>query len=375
MAKRDYYEVLGVPKTATDQEIKKAYRTLAKKYHPDVNKNHNAEEKFKEINEAAEILLDADKRKRYDQFGHAGVEGQAGGFGGFGNFEDFFSDIFGGGFGGGFSGFDSFFGQQNTSHQNRRQQTRRGEDIILDVVLNFKELMFGVDKTTTLNLLTQCQLCHGVGAENPQDVHTCQRCKGSGAIITMQHMGPLSFQSQQTCPDCRGAGKTFTNKCKECRGAGYYQAKTEVHLPIPKSLRPGQQLMLDGQGHWSTSQGPRGNIYVNVKLKESNVFKISGTSDIIMKFNLSYLDAILGNEIVVPTYDGDVKIKVPKGISTDEYITIKDKGLYKEAYSNKRGDLKLWIKIVVPTSVDKKVKAQLEEVEKDSHFQVKNILE
>ncbi|AVP49209.1 molecular chaperone DnaJ [Williamsoniiplasma luminosum] len=372
MAKRDYYEVLGVSKTATDQEIKKAYRTLAKKYHPDMNKQANAEDKFKEVNEAAEILLDKEKRQRYDQFGHAGVEGQAGGFGGFGNFDDFFSNMFGGGQS--FSGFSSFFGQDQ--HQsNQRQRPRRGEDVVIDVGLNYKELIFGVDKIVSLNLLTQCQKCHGHGSENPKDVHTCKRCKGQGTVVTLQHMGPLSFQSQQVCPDCHGAGKIITNKCKECRGGGYYHAKTEVHLPIPKGLRPGQQLKLEGEGHWSSNQGPRGNIYVNVKLKESHQFKISGASDLIMEYNLSYLDAILGNEIIVKTYDGELKIKVPKGISTDEYITIKDKGLFKDPYSHKRGDLKLWIKIAVPTSVDKITKQKLEEIEKDSHFTVKNILD
>lgn len=371
--KRDYYEVLGVSKTASDQEIKKAYRTLAKKYHPDMNKAPDAEAKFKEVNEAAEVLLDAQKRARYDQFGFAGVDGQTGGFGGFGNFEDFFNNMAGDG---GSSFFSDFFGEVfgGGRQQQGSRQNQRGEDIVLDIELNYQELIFGVDKKVRLDLVTECTTCHGLGAVNPQDVMTCARCGGRGVVIATQQLGPLSFQSQETCPDCRGQGKIFKNKCNDCRGQGYYMAKHDLVLPIPHGLRPGQQMMIKGQGHASTNGGVKGNIYLNIHLKKSSIFTFSD-SDLIMEYQLSYLDALLGREINVETYDGVVRLKVPKGINTGEYLTIRDHGLFKTPTNHKRGDLKLLIKIVVPTNLDKETKKKLEEIAKATDFEPKNKLD
>ncbi|ATZ18806.1 molecular chaperone DnaJ [Williamsoniiplasma somnilux] len=372
MAKRDYYEILGLSKNADETEIKKAYRNLAKKYHPDVNKGHDAEEKFKEVNEAAQILLDKDKRAMYDKLGHAGVDGQSGfGGSGFGGFEDFFSSA--GGFG---DIFGSMFGGTGQSSSSRRNYgPSRGEDIVVDVQLNFKELMFGVDKIIKTKLLTKCKTCDGIGAPNKNDVKTCGQCGGSGSIMTTQRMGPLSFQSQAKCPNCNGAGKTFANKCRDCSGHGYKFETQEITLPIPKGTRPGQQLMMSGAGHASEDGGPNGNIYINVGIIKSNIFSISGSSDLIMNYNISYLDAILGNEITIETYDGIIKMKVPKGINSGEYITIKDKGLHKDSHSHKRGDLKLKVNIVVPSSASKEVKEKLEEINNKDEFKAKNKLE
>ncbi|WP_026389744.1 molecular chaperone DnaJ [[Acholeplasma] multilocale] len=364
--KRDYYEVLGVSKTATEQEIKKAYRSLAKQYHPDMNKAPDAEEKFKEVNEAASVLMDPEKRQRYDQFGHAGVDGQAGGFGGFGGFEDFF-----GGAGGGFADmFGDFFG----GGQQRRGPSR-GEDIVLQTTLSFKELIFGVEKEISLNLLTKCATCNGVGAANPNDVHTCNRCGGSGQVLTQQSMGPIKFQSQAACPDCNGQGKTFTNKCHDCAGHGLHMKKKDIIVPIPQGMRPGQQMVMQGYGHASENGGPSGNIYINVNVADSKMFSISGTRDLLMKYNISYLDAILGNTITIDTYDGPMKLKVPKGINSGETIKVPGKGLYKDTKSSKRGDLIISVNISVPVSVSKEEKEILEKINKETNFKVRNILD
>ncbi|ATZ16403.1 molecular chaperone DnaJ [Entomoplasma freundtii] len=375
-AKRDYYEVLGVPKTATEQEIKKAYRALAKKYHPDVNKSPDAEEKFKEINEASEVLLDSKKRDRYDRFGHAGVEGQAG-FGGFGNFEDLFKNM--SGMGGRSSSFSDIFGEmfgEGPSNRSGFQNQRPipGEDLVLDIELTWKELIFGTTKQVSLDLLTKCQTCHGQGAENPKDVMICPECHGAGQVVMDQQLGPFAFQSQQTCPECHGTGKIFTNKCHSCHGDSYYVTRRDVTLDIPKGLRPGQQLMISGAGHDSPYGGPKGNIYLNIHVKESLIFKISG-NDLIMKYNLSYLDAILGHDIIVETYDGPLRIKVPQGTNSGEYITIRDRGLYKNINSHHRGDLKLLINIVVPNLVDRKTRKILEEIAQDTTFKIVNKLD
>ncbi|WP_031542946.1 molecular chaperone DnaJ [Mesoplasma photuris] len=369
--KRDYYEVLGVSKTATEQEIKKAYRSLAKKYHPDVNKAADAETKFKEINEAASILMDADKRSRYDQFGHAGMEGSGQGAGGFGGFEDFFSNM------GGQQG-NSFFGDMfgDMFGGNRgRQRNINGEDVVIEMTLSFKELIYGVDREIKLNLLSKCDTCDGIGAKNPNDVKTCSQCGGHGFVNVTQQMGPLSFQSQQQCSKCRGLGKEILNKCITCNGRGTHIKSKTIDVPIPHGLRPNQQLVLQGYGHASTLGGNPGNVYVNIKLAQSKVFSLSGSSDLLMKYNISYLDAILGNDILIETFEGLVKMKVPKGINSGEKIRIPNKGLYKDSRSSRRGDLIVEINISVPTSISKKERKLLEEIELETDFKIKNSLE
>ncbi|AUF83634.1 molecular chaperone DnaJ [Mesoplasma syrphidae] len=363
--KRDYYEVLGVSKTATEQEIKKAYRTLAKQYHPDVNKAQDAEEKFKEINEAASILLDAEKREKYDRFGHAGVDGQAGS--GFSGFEDFF--------GGGSSFFGDMFGDMFGTNQQQRRGPARGEDIVIELTLNFKELMFGANREVTLNLLTKCQLCNGIGAPNASDIHTCQRCGGKGTILSHQQMGPFQFQSQATCPECRGMGKRIDNKCRDCNGHGKTKRKRSIDIPVPRGMRPGQQMILQGYGHACETEGPNGNIYVNIKVASSKTFSILGSSDVLMRYNISYLDAILGNQITIDTYEGQIKVKVPKGINSGEKIKVPNRGLYKDTKHEKRGDLVIQVNIAVPTSISKKEKELFEKIEQETDFKTRNILE
>lgn len=369
MAKKDYYEVLGVAKSSSEQEIKSAYRKLAKQYHPDVNKASNAEEKFKEINEAASILLDKDKRAKYDQFGHAafdqnGFGGQSGGFSGF---NDFFSNMGGMDFG---DIFSDLFG----SNQSRAssQRSSKGQDIGIDITLTMKELLFGVDKNVKLNLIKKCHKCNGVGTENPNDVHTCSKCRGAGQIIVNKQMGPFQVQNQVTCDACSGLGKQIKNRCKNCNGKGIEKVSENVEIPLPHGLRPGQQIMMRGAGHTSYENGVNGDLYITINVKQPKAFEFTRSNDLIMHYNISYLDAILGNDINIETLDGLVKLKVPKGINSGEVIKVHNKGLFKNQSSDKRGDLIIKINISIPTSVSKEEKKLLTDVENLSSFKPKN---
>ncbi|AGJ90852.1 molecular chaperone DnaJ [Mycoplasma putrefaciens] len=363
MAKRDYYEVLGVSKQASEQEIKKAYRKLAKQYHPDLNKSPDAEEKFKEINEAAEVLLDKDKKARYDQFGHAGVNGSAG-FNGFSGFEDIFSQMNSGA--GSFFGdiFNDFFGSQRSTYQ----RAVKGESVKVEMYLSFKEFLFGVDKILELRLLSNCLACHGSGAMTLNDIVQCQRCYGSGQINIQRNMGILQFQQSATCPDCHGEGKIIKNKCKECNGKGHYYAKQKIEVNIPKGIRPGQQIKLANKAHASLNGGANGDLYIDILLKESKVFEIINNVDLKMIWNVSYIDAILGNEISIKTLDGDVKVKLPKGINSKETIRISNKGLFKQINKDKRGDLFIEINIAVPRTLSKVEKELIESLSKTNCF-------
>ncbi|ATZ18098.1 molecular chaperone DnaJ [Mesoplasma melaleucae] len=373
MAKRDYYKILGVSKTATEQEIKSAYRKLAKKYHPDVNKESGAEEKFKEVNEAASVLLDADKRTKYDQFGHAAFDGSSGfGGSGFGGFEDFFSNMGGGmDFGDIFS--DLFGGRRG--HSSRRGP-QKGQDVGLEITLTYRELIFGVSKKTVLNLIRQCQTCNGVGAENSNDVHICTKCNGAGQIIVNKQMGPFQVQNQITCDRCNGIGKEIKNRCKTCNGKGVQSKKEEIEIPLPKGLFPGQQVVMEGQGHASLEGGRPGDLYITIKVVKSDVFELNPKSkDIIMNYNVSYLDAILGNDVIIKTLDGPVKLKMPKGIYSGQLIKVHDKGLFKNQTSDRRGDLLIRINISVPSSLSKEEKKVLKNLEELSSYEPKNIIE
>lgn len=373
--KRDYYEVLGISRDASAKEIKKAYRQLAKKYHPDVNKSPNAEEKFKEINEANEVLLDEKKRAIYDRFGHQGLDGQSAGAG-FGGFEDIFRNM-----GGSQSGlFDDilgdFFGSGRGRAQSQRQRNypQPGQDIVVDLTLDYRELIFGTTKTLSLSLLAKCKECAGIGAENPKDVITCPRCHGTGIVETNQQLGPFTFAQQEVCPECGGTGKIFKSKCQQCKARGYYQQTHPVTIEIPKGLRPGQQIRIVGGGHESPTGGPKGNLYINIQTPRNKTTLISG-DDLLVKYNISYLDALLGKEIIVETYDGPVRLRVPVGTNTGEFITIPHRGLFAHPNGHKRGDFKLQANIVIPTFVDNKTKKDLEKIAANPGFKVINKLD
>lgn len=382
--KRDYYDVLGVSKTASEDEIKKAYRKLAKKYHPDVSKETDAEEKFKEASEAAEVLLDPEKRKLYDQFGHQGVNGAGQGFGGFSGFsdffskmsgdgDDFFSDIFSSFFGGegrakgssqGFGGFSGFGG-------GKKRQSR-GTDIVLEIQLTLNELLFGVDKEVELDLISKCPDCDGVGAAHKSDVKTCDMCNGHGQVTVLQDMGMMKFQTQQVCPKCSGAGEMITNPCKTCKGRGEKKTREKVVLPIPKGLTPGQQIVLRNAGNFSRDSAERGNIYGNINLKMAKNINIVNKYDIQTTIDVSYLDAILENEIIIDTLDGQVAVKLPKKLKNGEVIKLHNHGLYQGIKASKRGDLLLIPNIVIPDKISEKEKKALKEILEATDFKVTN---
>jgi len=369
-SKKDYYEVLGVNKGASEQEIKKAYRNLAKKYHPDLNKEPGAEERFKEISEAAEVLLDKDKRAKYDQFGFAAFDNNSFAGSGFQDFGEFFNDM------GGFSDiFSSFFG--NTNHQgreNRYSRAVKGTDVFLELELTFKELVFGTKKQEKIRVLRTCATCHGTGAKNPDDVVKCTRCHGQGTITEARNLGPLMINQSVTCPDCHGSGKIIKNKCKDCHGHGYLEKSETLDLNIPKGLRPNQQLFLQGSGNASLNGGQNGDVYINISVKKSPSLYLGADDTLHQIYNVSYLDALLNKTVEVETLDGIVKIKLPRGIKNNDVINVKNRGLYVNSSSVRRGDLKLIFNLVIPSSLSTKEKEVLENIDQETDFKPTNKL-
>ena len=316
--KRDYYEVLGIGKNATDAEIKSAYRKLAKKYHPDLNPgNKEAEEKFKEVNEANDVLSDPQKRQRYDQFGFAGVDpnyaaangGGAGGFGGgFGGVDlgDIFGDIFGGGFGGGFSGFG---GGSSTRTANA---PRKGHDIQASVILTFEEAAHGCSKKITINRQDTCPDCGGTGAAKGTSPETCPDCGGRGYVVTQQRTPFGVMQSQQPCSHCGGRGTIIRNPCKTCRGTGKTAARKSLEINIPAGIDDDQNIALRGQGDAGSNGGPAGDVIVHVTVKADPMFERDGY-DVTIHVPITFSQAVLGDDVEVPTVDGRIVQHIPEG--------------------------------------------------------------
>ena len=316
--KRDYYEVLGIGKNATDAEIKSAYRKLAKKYHPDLNPgNKEAEEKFKEVNEANDVLSDPQKRQRYDQFGFAGVDpnyaaangGGAGGFGGgFGGVDlgDIFGDIFGGGFGGGFSGFG---GGSSTRTANA---PRKGHDIQASVILTFEEAAHGCSKKITINRQDTCPDCGGTGAAKGTSPETCPDCGGRGYVVTQQRTPSGVMQSQQPCSHCGGRGTIIRNPCKTCRGTGKTAARKSLEINIPAGIDDDQNIALRGQGDAGSNGGPAGDVIVHVTVKADPMFERDGY-DVTIHVPITFSQAVLGDDVEVPTVDGRIVQHIPEG--------------------------------------------------------------
>ncbi len=343
MAKRDYYEVLGVSKGASDREIKKAYRQLAKKYHPDVNKEDGAEAQFKEVQEAYDILSDSSKRANYDQFGHAAFDQNAGygggGAAGFDDFGDIFSSFFGGGFGG---------GGTRRADPNAPQ---KGQDRFMRMNIDFMESVFGVEKTVTLNVDEQCHVCHGTGAHSKEDIKTCSRCSGTGQTVTQQRTPFGTFQTATTCPDCGGTGKTITKFCKECGGKGFNSKRVNVDIKIPAGIASGQQLRVSGKGERGLNGGPNGDLFVEIGVKPHKHFKRDG-NNIHIQIPLSVVDAALGTEIDVPTVHGDVTLTIPAGTQPNTKFRMRDKGI-KDLRSSRMGDQFVEVKLEVPTKLSR----------------------
>ena len=353
--KRDYYEVLGIGKNATDAEIKSAYRKLAKKYHPDLNPgNKEAEEKFKEVNEANDVLSDPQKRQRYDQFGFAGVDpnyaaangGGAGGFGGgFGGVDlgDIFGDIFGGGFGGGFSGFG---GGSSTRTANA---PRKGHDIQASVILTFEEAAHGCSKKITINRQDTCPDCGGTGAAKGTRPETCPDCGGRGYVVTQQRTPFGVMQSQQPCSHCGGRGTIIRNPCKTCRGTGKTAARKSLEINIPAGIDDDQNIALRGQGDAGSNGGPAGEVIVHVTVKADPMFERDGY-DVTIHVPITFSQAVLGAEIEVPTVDGKVAQKIPEGTQSGTKFRLRGQGIQ---YLNGRGRGDQYV--IVDVEIPKKV--------------------
>ena len=354
--KRDYYEVLGVEKSAGASEIKKAYYKLAKQYHPDVNPGDaEAEKKFKEINEAYAILSDEDKKAKYDQYGHAAFEngGAGGGYGaGFEGFD--FGDIFSSFFGGG-SSFGGFGGGGN-----RRNAPMRGEDIYARVTLSFEEAVRGCKKDVSFGRVQKCADCGGSGAKKGTTVETCKKCGGSGQMRVQQRTAFGMMQTMRTCDDCRGTGKVIKEPCTNCRGTGYVKITKTISVSIPAGIDNGQNISIAGQGNEGRNGGPAGDLIIAVTVKPHAVFERNG-SDIYCEVPINYWEAVLGDEIEIPTLDGKEKFTIPEGTQTGTTFTLRGKGITR-VNSSVRGNLYITVKVDVPKNMNTKQKELLKEL-------------
>ena len=355
--KRDYYEVLGVSKGASDDEIKKAYRKLAKKYHPDLNPgDKTAEANFKEVNEAYEVLSDKDKRSRYDQFGHAGVDPNfnpgGGGFGGFGGFTDMgdidLGDLFGSFFGGGFGGGGG---------SSRRNAPQKGETIRAGVTITFEEAAFGCEKEVTVNRTEACDVCKGTGCAPGTTAEVCPDCHGSGTVRIQRGGGGFSFSTTTSCPKCRGTGKIIHQPCKTCGGGGTVRKQKKLAVTIPAGIDDGQAVSLRGQGGAGRNGGPAGDLLIGVTVKPHPIFRREGTS-VYMDQPVSFVQAALGAELEIPTLDGKVKWTLPEGTQPGTTFRLNGKGI-PGLGGRGRGNQYVTVKVQVPTNLNKEQKEAL----------------
>lgn len=352
--KRDFYEVLGVDKSADAGTIKRAYYKLAKQYHPDANPGDKvAEEKFKEVNEAYEVLSDADKRAKYDQYGHAAFDpamggGEGGGFGGFGGFGDFgdLGDILGGMFGGAFGG------------GRRRNGPQQGDDIGVNVSIAFEEAAFGVKKDITYNRICRCPDCKGSGAAPGTQAETCSVCRGTGQVKRVQRMGGMAFQSASTCEACRGTGKIIKTPCQKCRGSGMVRESKKLTVSIPAGIDNGERIALRGQGCDGKNGGPTGDLIISVSVKPHAVFERRGVT-LTCEVPLTVAEATLGAEIEVPTLEGNVKYTIPEGTQSGTTFTLRGKGIPYINNSSRRGDLVFRVNVEIPKGLNEKQKAAM----------------
>ena len=357
MAKRDYYDVLGVDKSASDAEIKSAFRKLAKKYHPDLNKEPDAAEKFKEVQEAYEVLGDEQKRKTYDQFGSAAFDNNAGGnpygnYGGFNtsgfgfediNLDDILSNMFGSGFG--FGG------------GRRKNRPQKGDDILYRMNISFKEAVFGCKKDITLDLTEECSECSGKGGFNPM---TCSTCGGTGRVRRNQSSLFGAFVSETTCPDCSGTGEIFERRCTDCRGKGHVTNRKTITVTIPEGVDTGSRVRIKGKGEAGINGGENGDIFVEFIVKEDELFE-RDDHDIYMTLPINIAEATLGAEKEVPTLDGTIILTIPSLSQTNDKLRVKGRGVPYQG-STKRGDLYIVLEVVMPSKLDKKQKKLLEEL-------------
>jgi len=361
--KKDYYEVLGVNKGASEEELKKAYRQLAKKYHPDMNPdNKESEAKFKEANEAYEVLSDKEKRGRYDQFGHAGTDpngfGGGGGFGGFGGFE---GDV--GGFG---DIFDMFFGGGGGGGR-RRGGPQKGADLKYEMEIEFEEAAFGVKKDVTIARNENCSECKGTGAKPGSRVDTCKTCGGVGEVRYTQNTLLGKVVNVRPCDECRGTGKQIKDKCSSCYGKGTVKKNRKISLDIPAGVDNGSVIPLRGEGEPGEKGGPNGDLYIYLRVKPHKLFKRDGVN-IYSEMPISFVQAALGDEINIPTLDGDTKFTIPEGTQTGSTFKLKGKGI-QSLRSSSRGDQYFTVKVIVPKKLNEKQRESLKkfaEISEDS---------
>lgn len=346
--KRDYYDVLGVSRDADDATIKSAYRKLAKKYHPDINKASDAEEKFKEVQEAYDVLSDPQKRSMYDQFGHAAFD-QTAGQGPFGGGPGGFQDVDLGDI------FSSFFG----GGRARPTQTgpMRGNNIIARIRIDFLDAINGKQIKFPHTYDQMCSHCHGTGAENPSDIQTCSTCHGTGFVNATQQTLFGTMQTQKTCPTCGGTGKTVRTRCHQCGGSGYNRVKVDLDVKIPAGINSGQQIRIPGKGKRGYNGGPNGDLYLEILVKDHPYFKRNG-NDILLTVPLDFVDAALGTVLEVPTVYGNVNVKIPAGTQPSTRLRLKGKGV--KGLRGGTGDQYLEFDIKTPTNLTKEQKELLQ---------------
>ena len=371
--KRDYYEVLGLKKGASDDEIKKAFRKLAMKYHPDRNPgDKNAEEKFKEINEAYSVLSDPDKKSKYDRFGHAGVDsngfgGAGGGFGGFGGSGGFgFDDIFDM-FGGAFSGFGG------GGQQRRANSPRKGKDLQKAITITFEEAAFGAKKTIELSKYVSCSTCGGEGTKPGTSKKTCPKCGGSGQVSQTQRTPFGQFQSVNTCDQCGGTGQVIEEPCPTCKGTGRIRKNVSITVDIPAGVDNESVIPIRGQGEPGYNGGPAGDLYIVLNVKPHKMFRRQG-ADLFLEIPISFDQAALGADIIVPTLEGKVSYKVPAGTQPGTTFRLKEKGI-KYLKRDAKGDLYVKVNLEVPTKLNHKQRKAIEDMGKavtEDCYQKKN---
>ena len=332
---RDYYEILGVSRTASAEELKSAFRTLARKYHPDVNKEADAEEKFKEINEAYAVLSDADKRRAYDQFGHAGVNG-AGGVPDWNSMD--FADIFG-----------EFFGFATGGGRQRQNAPRRGVDLSYTAMLTFEESIFGVEKVIEITRDEVCENCHGSCAEPGSNPAKCTNCGGRGEVRQVRQTFLGSMVQVTTCPNCAGRGEIISHPCHTCKGRGLERKTVKKTVPIPGGVDSGTQIRLAGEGQPGVNGGPTGNLYIEIKVKAHQFFKRKG-NDILLNLDINIAQAVLGAQLEVPTVDGNAKLVIPAGTQPGKVFTMRGKGS-PILRSSGRGDQLVVVNVDVPKTL------------------------
>lgn len=353
LSKRDYYDVLNISKDATDDEIKSAYRRMAKKYHPDLNPDdEEAEQRLKEINEAYEVLSDPEKRARYDRFGHAGVDGQSAGGGfnqDFGGFGDIFDDL-----------FDVF----GSGHRSRKPGPERGMDLRYDLTIDFEEAYFGVEKEIEINRMEKCSNCSGSGVKPGSSKETCTKCSGSGEVRYAQNTPFGQFVRVATCDECNGSGEIIKEKCGVCHGTGKESKTRKIKVKIPAGVKTGSIISIKGEGEDGERGGPSGDLYIYISVKEHEIFERRG-NDLYCEIPITFPEATLGANISIPTLEDDEEYNIPAGTQTGSKFKIKNKG-FPNVRGYGRGDLIFKVVVQVPKKLTKKQKELLIEFAKES---------